>query len=247
MIKFNVIASGSKGNASIITLDNGSSILIDQGLSLKEFQKRCESAGILVDSIKYIFVTHSHVDHIKSIASYPSDKIFSMYRTLPFYSYNRLDYFLEYEFEEFRVVPVKTSHDAPDPVGYVFYIGDEKLVYITDTGMISKKTLKYLANADIYYFECNHDVDLLETSGRPEQLINRVKGKCGHLSNEQCFTYLNELVGENTKKVYLAHISEDCNNDDAIDLAKERIISNNPYYKNIKFIKCRQWEVTPNE
>lgn len=239
-----VLSSGSKGNASIVKVNDDTCILIDQGLTEKEFENRLKDANISEKSIKYVLVTHSHIDHIKSIKSFSSDMIFSMEKTLPFPLYNRFEYYKEYDFGDFKVVPVKTSHDAPDSCGFVFYIEDKKIVYITDTGKLSKKTLKYLINADEYYFECNHDLDMLENSGRPEFLKERIRGNKGHLSNIQCFTYLNELVGDKTKLIILAHISEECNDTNCIKSAELQYFSQNMYYKNIKIVEAKQWEIT---
>ena len=85
------------------------------------------------------------------------------------------------------------------------------LAYITDTGVILKKNLPLLKDCDYYVFESNHDKTMLLSSSRPIQLKKRILGKKGHLSNEQAGEYLSSLIGPKTKKIYLAHLSEECN------------------------------------
>ena len=45
----------------------------------------------------------------------------------------------------------------------------------------------------------------------PEYLQRRILSDKGHLSNELCAGYLRTLIGNNTKKVVLAHLSESNN------------------------------------
>ena len=53
-------------------------------------------------------------------------------------------------------------------------------------------------------------------SERPLFLKERIKSDKGHLSNLQCSIYLNSFIGENTKGIALAHISEECNSEEKI-------------------------------
>ncbi|MBP5694230.1 MAG: hypothetical protein J6X03_02095 [Bacilli bacterium] len=112
------------------------------------------------------------------------------------------------------MTPLKTSHDAINPCGFLIENDGEKLIYMTDTGTIPKKSLKYMVNADYYFIESNHDLDMLNNSGRPRFLINRIAGSYGHLSNEDSAYYMSGLVGPKTKKIILAHLSEECNTEE---------------------------------
>ena len=55
---------------------------------------------------------------------------------------------------------------------------------------------------------------MLQLSNRPYFLKQRILAKTGHLSNKTCVNYLKEIVTEKTKNVILAHLSEECNNEE---------------------------------
>ena len=85
---------------------------------------------------------------------------------------------------------------------------------MTDTGYISKKNLSYMKNKNIYIIESNHDPKMLMDGPYPYILKQRVISDTGHLSNEMTGKYLNELIGDNTKQIILAHLSETNNLED---------------------------------
>ena len=76
---------------------------------------------------------------------------------------------------------------------------NEKLVYITDTGYINQKNIKYIENADYYIFESNHNIPLLMETNRPFYIKSRILGDEGHLSNEVASEMLCDIIGNNTK------------------------------------------------
>ena len=120
-----------------------------------------------------------------------------------------------------KVTPLIASHDAPNTVGYVFDNGVEKLSYLTDTGFIPDKTLEYMKNSDYYVIESNHNLKMLYKCNRPQSLKERIAGDLGHLSNEDAACYMKEIIGDRTKEIILAHISEESN---TYELAVETFI-----------------------
>ena len=86
------------------------------------------------------------------------------------------------------------------------------MVNITDTGYINEKYFKILSDKDIYVFESNHDVEMLMNNPHyPHHIKNRIMGDKGHLSNKDSAYYLARLIGKKTKKIILAHLSEQNN------------------------------------
>ena len=61
-----ILASGSKGNCTIIEGQSGA-VLIDAGLSAKETLERLKNASCAADSIRAVLVTHEHGDHIRGL------------------------------------------------------------------------------------------------------------------------------------------------------------------------------------
>ena len=72
MVRFTVLASGSKGNSSVVTCvaETGGTtrILVDAGLSCRELFRRMRLAGEDPASLDAILVTHEHQDHVNGLA-----------------------------------------------------------------------------------------------------------------------------------------------------------------------------------
>jgi phosphoribosyl 1,2-cyclic phosphodiesterase len=67
MVRFTVLASGSKGNSTVVT-GGHTRILVDAGLSCRELFKRMKTAGEEPATLDAIIVTHEHQDHINGLA-----------------------------------------------------------------------------------------------------------------------------------------------------------------------------------
>ena len=85
------------------------------------------------------------------------------------------------------------------------------MVYITDTGYVKAKYFNILKNRNVYLMESNHDIEMLNNGPYPKWLKKRVLGDYGHLSNNASSFYLTKLIGGDTKKIVLMHLSEDNN------------------------------------
>jgi phosphoribosyl 1,2-cyclic phosphodiesterase len=67
MVRFTVLASGSKGNSTIVS-GGHTRILVDAGLSCRELLRRMKQAGEDPATLDAILVTHEHQDHINGLA-----------------------------------------------------------------------------------------------------------------------------------------------------------------------------------
>ncbi len=67
MVRFTVLASGSKGNCTVIS-GGRTRILVDAGLSCRELFRRMQLAGEDPATLDAIVVTHEHQDHINGLA-----------------------------------------------------------------------------------------------------------------------------------------------------------------------------------
>ena len=52
---------------------------------------------------------------------------------------------------------------------------------------------------------------MLRNGKYPYHLQQRILSDSGHLSNEECAKYLSKYIGENTKTIFLAHLSDENN------------------------------------
>ena len=67
MVRFTVLASGSKGNCTVVS-GGRTRILVDAGLSCRELFKRMKLAGEDPAALDAILVTHEHQDHVNGLA-----------------------------------------------------------------------------------------------------------------------------------------------------------------------------------
>ena len=112
------------------------------------------------------------------------------------------------------------------------------MVYITDTGYINRKNQDKLRNKEAYIFESNHNTEMLMHGKYPMWLKKRVLSDEGHLSNEQSSYYLSHLIGDKTKKIVLAHLSEENNTPEiALETLKDALKEEGIKFNNIECAK----------
>jgi len=223
-MKFIVLASGSRGNSTYLEIGS-KRFLIDIGISLRQVQSRLEMSNIKLLNLDGIFITHEHGDHVSglvSIAKRLRPRIYmteGTYKNLPRAILTGLDPALVeiVNFDDFIMIdgftvrPFMTYHDALEPCGYKFTEAGKTLVYMTDSGYFPQKHFDIIRNADAYIIEANHEPELLLESDRPWMLKKRILDDQGHLSNEDSAFLLINVLGQNTKTIILAHLSQECN------------------------------------
>ena len=67
MVRVTVLASGSRGNCSVIT-GGRTSVLVDAGVSCREIVKRMHQAGEDIHRLDAILITHEHQDHVQGVS-----------------------------------------------------------------------------------------------------------------------------------------------------------------------------------
>jgi len=215
-MKVTVLSSGSKGNTTYIE-SNQAKILIDAGNSSKYILSKLEELKINPKEIDAILITHTHTDHIKGLPVLLKKINPCVYMTEKMRPY--LDYIENYQIinsdsiniKDLNINVIKTSHDTEDSVGYIINNQNKSIVYITDTGYINNKYHKLLKNHDIYIMESNHDIEMLNNGKYPFELRQRILSDKGHLSNYDSAKYLSKFIGDKTKYILLAHLSEENN------------------------------------
>lgn len=220
-MKVCVLASGSGGNSTYIEIGEYK-ILIDIGRNRKYIVEKLKEIEVDPSAINYIFISHLHDDHISALKTFL--KKYSPTIVISKLMFNELDsiheypHILIYEDEvilnNVKVTCMHSSHDATDSRNFLFESGKNSVVYVTDTGYVNYKNYKYLQNKEIYLFESNHDVEKLQHGPYPDWLKKRVLSDYGHLSNNASSIYLSKLIGDNTKKIYLMHLSEKNNTEE---------------------------------
>ncbi len=215
------LASGSRGN-SIFVSSGGFSILVDAGLSGIELERRMSARQIAPESISAIVVTHEHTDHVKGAG------ILSRRYNIPLYinektcigaetklgKVKNIKYFQcgkAFKIGDIRLEPFSISHDALDPAGFTLEHATVKIGIATDMGVVTNLVKEHLKGCCLIYLEANHDSDMLMTGSYPWHLKQRIKGRKGHLSNQDAANMLDEIKSEILSHVILAHLSEENN------------------------------------
>jgi len=224
-----VLSSGSRGNTTFIECGN-IKILIDAGNTCKYIVNSLKEIGIEANELDGIFITHTHVDHVKGLKVFLNKfdvKVYCSSKML-----EELDYVSNYtlinegvvDLGELIINVIRTSHDVSESFGYILEGNNKSVVYITDTGYINNKYFSLLSNRDLYIMESNHDIEMLNNGTYSFSLRQRILGDKGHLSNYDCSLYLSKFIGSNTKCVMLAHLSEENNTKElAYDTLLERL------------------------
>lgn len=226
-MKVIVLSSGSKGNTTFIETEN-TKILIDCGNTCKYICKKLESIDVQPEEIDGILISHTHVDHINGLKVFLNKYNTKVYLTEKMQSdlqFVENYYFVNdhnFTINDIQVDIIKTSHDASDSQGFIISNNNKSAVYITDTGYINIKYHEILKNKDLYIFESNHDIEMLNNSKYPFHLRKRILSDKGHLSNYDSAKYLADFIGENTKYILLAHLSEENN---TYELAYETLLA----------------------
>ena len=237
-MKVSVLSSGSKGNVTYVEASN-KKFLLDAGRNYKYISDALKSINVDIKSIDYIIISNDHKDHVSAlktiIARTNATVIISQKQLYEIDDLKAYPHIVVCEDEliidGIKIISFHSSHDAVDSRNFVIEENNTKLGYITDTGYINTRNFKYLKNLDIYLFESNHDIELLQHGPYPAWLKKRVLSDIGHLSNKAAAFYLTKLIGEKTKEIILIHLSETNNLE---ELALETI--NNTFLEyNIDF------------
>ncbi|WP_106495722.1 MBL fold metallo-hydrolase [Lentibacillus sp. Marseille-P4043] len=222
-LRFSVLASGSTGNAFYIESEK-ERLLVDAGLSGKKIDNLFSQVQVDPKTLTGILVTHEHSDHIKGLG------IIARKHNLPIYANEKtwkamensigtisLDQKFHFSmetvktFSDLEVESFGVSHDAAEPMFYTFRHDGKKVALVTDLGYVSERIKKTIEDADAYIFEANHDVGMLRMGRYPWNVKRRILGDSGHVSNEDSGLALSDIISNRTKRIYLAHLSQDNN------------------------------------
>jgi len=250
-LRFCPLFSGSDGNCCFLEVDN-KRYLIDAGFSGKKVESNLRALGVEPSSIDLIFLTHEHIDHIRGagVLSRRYDiKLCTNVETFKA-SMSTLGKIKDenivvigtnkkHKFSLFDLHTFEISHDCARGLGFVFHTDYGKISILTDTGVITNLMKEKIYDSRIFYFEANHDVDMLIKGPYDYSLKQRILGEFGHISNVTSGNTLAEVVTDKCKKIYLGHLSE-TNNDEKIAyeevyniLSENRLVS----YSNLEVAK----------
>lgn len=216
ILGFSTLASSSSGNCYYIKSET-TSILVDVGISAAQIIKRLDALEVSAQEIAGVFLTHEHVDHVKSVSAFhkkaPAAWFIASQGTV-----NGLDEKVRSAIEpqlsivvpgccdgsqcrdlmigDIEVHAFCLSHDAAEPTAYTFSKDGRKIAIVTDTGIVTEEIYEALKDADLLVLEANHEENILLYGRYPYSVKRRILSDQGHLSNEAAGRCLARMLKE---------------------------------------------------
>ena len=227
MLCLTILGSGSSGNCAVVS-DGETTLLIDAGLSARQIVARLEQAGLSLDAVDGILLSHEHGDHTRGM------EILCRKRAIPLFCTPLTQESLRgsiifksppcwrlmqtgsiFEFRSLRIESFPVPHDAVDPVGFVIEDHESRLGVLSDVGFITNLIKDRLRAVHSLFIEANYDARLLEAdTKRPWATKQRISSRHGHLSNDQVAELVEAVAHDGLHHIVLGHLSEDCNDPD---------------------------------
>ena len=195
-VKFISLASGSSGNCYYIGTEKYG-ILIDAGIAVRTIKKGLKEAGISMEMIRAVFVTHDHADHIKAVGGLGEKQNIPIYTTARIHEGINRSYCM--------------TEKLYSSVRYLAKQQPMQLAFLTDLGEITPTAAEYIRKANYLILEANYDEEMLRMGTYPQYLKERITSRTGHMSNIATAEFLSENMTEHLQYIWLCHLSKDNN------------------------------------
>ena len=224
-LRFISLASGSSGNCYYLGTEKYG-ILIDAGIAARSIKKILKDFGIGLETIRAVFVTHDHADHIKAVGGLGEKLNIPIYTTASIHQGINRSYcmteklhssvrYLEkgqpMQLADFLIESFEVPHDGTDNVGYFIEIGGKTFAFLTDLGEITPTAAGYIRKANYLIIEANYEEEMLQMGTSPPYLKERIKSRTGHMSNADTARFLAENFNDGLRYIWLCHLSKDNN------------------------------------
>jgi phosphoribosyl 1,2-cyclic phosphodiesterase len=224
-----ILASGSGGNCTVVRTPNGT-MLIDAGLGPRSVSSRMNGTGVTLCNVSAVCLTHLDSDHFspawadtiisRGIRVFCHEsRVAELLKICPDIDERIVGF--EQAFEPvagLSVHPIELAHDADGSHGFLISGFDCRIGYATDLGRVTSKLIEQFVDLDVLAIESNYDPQMQFESGRPAFLKQRIVGGKGHLSNEQAFNAVRQILdccerqrGRLPAHIVLLHRSRQCN------------------------------------
>jgi phosphoribosyl 1,2-cyclic phosphodiesterase len=228
-----VLGSGSGGNCTAVRIGE-QVLLIDLGLGPVTVRRRMQVAGLGVEQVSAVCLTHLDQDHFRPnwIKHLLRHGIAVCVHRVHLPVLEQMPGFLDLEANELvrvfeddgfhplpgstvRAATVRLAHDAAGTVGFRLHTPGGDLGYATDLGHVPPRLVDLFRGVHVLAIESNYDPPTQRGSPRPALLKKRIMGGAGHLSNEQAFEAVRQIVAASPpghpQHIVLLHRSRQCN------------------------------------
>jgi phosphoribosyl 1,2-cyclic phosphodiesterase len=224
-------------------------VLIDAGLSCRETERRMKKAGLAIEKLKAIFISHEHSDHITGLSGLSKKYQLPVYITPT--TLNNTSLPIEAKLiQSFSVNKPSTIgsltitaftkwHDASDPHSFMISDNGINVGVITDIGHACKEVIKHFKQCHAAFLESNYCEEMLEKGNYPIYLKNRIRGQQGHLSNTQALELFLKHRSPQLTHLILAHLSKNNNDPELV----HRLFTENA--DNVSIIVASRYTATP--
>jgi phosphoribosyl 1,2-cyclic phosphodiesterase len=234
-MRFLVLATGSKGNCAYIGSPH-SHVLVDCGIPLRDIVTGLRENGIDPRQLDALFITHTHSDHIRSIAVLLKNLPLRIYcpaahlpeigaivrAESPHTEFVPVEPHSGFHHRDLDILPVPVSHDCSPTVMYKFHCAAFSIGLLTDLGATNDLLTALFCDCDVLLLESNHCRDKLLRGRYPEHLKRRIRSELGHLSNDEAAQFAVGLASL-PRHLLLGHLSDDNNCPTAASAAFSRI------------------------
>lgn len=220
MLNINKIASGSSGNAILVT-DGHSQLLFDAGIAYSKLAKSVEFS-----KVAGTLITHEHGDHVKAVPELlrRGRKVYMSEGTrraknYPLHEVNIVKALEQVEIGSFLITPFDVVHDVAEPLGFMFESTKTgaKGVYVVDTSEV----LYSFTGVTHWIIECNYAQDILDKSEiHPAQKFRITQS---HFSFEKLVEFFSTADLSRTQSITLIHLSDRNSDEQAFMEGLERV------------------------
>lgn len=210
--------------------------LLDAGLSGRSIVTRLQQLGVGVAELAAIVVTHEHLDHVRAVG------VLSRRFKIPIYINEGTFRAAEaamggvagsaffctgrpFQIGQLSLDPFMLPHDAEDPVGFTVTDGESLVGVVTDLGYPTHLAREKVKGAHLLVLEANHDLGMLNIGPYPWEVKQRIRGRMGHLSNDDSCGFLGSVLHDGLRHVVFAHLSRTNNHPQLLRSAAEVVVS----------------------
>ena len=248
--------SGSNGNCYYV--GNGhEAILVDAGISCRETERRMQRLGLSMQSVKAIFVSHEHSDHISGIPVLAKKYQLPVYITDSTLYHGRLTIHKEQviAFKAYEPVQIGNlaiqafpkKHDAAEPHSFIVNGNNVNIGIFTDIGSPCDHVLLHFKHCHAAFLEANYDEEMLEKGSYPRHLKNRIRGGQGHLSNKQALEVFTKHKPAYMSHLFLSHLSKDNNSPQLVQQLFNTYAGHTQIIVASRFEETAVYQVHPTE